>query len=316
MSTQPMEQGQAPSIESRIESIMSGGPKPVPKQQPKANGPKPPVEEAPVTEEAEPQGEAPTGEEPEADATEQSAPTADELFELEVDGTKYALPKALEKAVLQERDYTQKSQTLAEQRRQFELLHEQARIGNFRQEFEAEVATELQQLQAYDAVLKQPIDWSSLTTDEAFRKKLQLDQWKDEREAIAKTLQVKHQQFEKKTSDAIKELRSKALETISKRIPNWNETTAKAIREHAISDGYTEAELNTIIDPRHTLTLWKAQQFDQLRAKASKTVVDAKAVKTTPSNPMTPQTKNYLNFRKALQKTAPNSPERRRTVEQ
>jgi hypothetical protein len=301
MGTPIVEQGQAPSIESRIENALFGQPTKVKPKAPEAEVSAEP--EAPEIEET----EQPEGEE---------APAVEEIFEFEQDGVKYALPKALEKAVLQERDYTQKTQTLAEQRKQFELLHEQARIANFRQEFESEVATELQQLQAYDAVLKQPIDWSQMTTDEAFRKKLQLDQWKDEREAIAKTLHGKHQQYEKKTQDALKELKTKALDTISKRIPNWNEAEAKALREHALSDGYTAAELDSILDPRHTLTLWKAKQFDQLRAKASKTVTDVKTVKTTPSNPMTPQTKNYLNYRKTLQKTAPNSPQRRRAVEE
>lgn len=306
METPGMEQGPAPSIESRIEAMMLGKPKPEIKQAPK---------EAPI-EAAEPEGEAPEAEETEAPEAQEATPTAEDLFEIEVDGETFALPKKLEKAVLQERDYTQKTQSLAEQRKQFELLHEQARIASFRQEFEAEASAELQQLQAYDAVLKQPIDWTSMSTDEVIRKKLQLDQWKDEREAIAKSLQSKHQQFEKKTQDALKELKAKAQETISKRIPNWSEAEAKAIRDHAISDGYTEAELNSIIDPRHTLTLWKARQFDLLKAKATKTVTDVKTVKTTPSNPMPQKTKELLNYRKTLQKTQPNSPERKRAVEE
>ena len=306
METPGMEQGQAPSIESRIEAMMLGKPKPEIKPAPK---------EAPEIEASEPEGEAPNTEETEAQEAQEATPTAEDLFEIEVDGETFALPKKLEKAVLQERDYTQKTQSLAEQRKQFELLHEQARIASFRQEFEAEAFAELQQLQAYDAVLKQPIDWTSMSTDEVIRKKLQLDQWKDEREAIAKSLQAKHQQFEKKTQDALKELKAKAQETITKRIPNWSDATQKAIREHAISEGYTEAELNSIIDPRHTLTLWKAQQFDLLKAKATKTVTDVKTVKTTPSNPMPQKTKELLNYRKTLQKAPPNSPERKRAVE-
>lgn len=311
MDTPVMEQAPpqgAASIDSRVEAALFGPKKtqapPPPKQQQRAPEPEPEAE-----------GEAPNPEQ-DADAPDGTAPqSAEELFEIEVDGETFALPKKLEKAVLQERDYTQKTQTLAEQRKQFELLHEQARIANFRQEFEAEASEELSQLHAYDAVLKQPVDWSSMTTDEAFRKKLQLDQWKDERDAIAKTLHGKHQQYEKRVQDALKELRAKSQETIQKRIPNWSEATQKAIRDHAIADGYTEAELNQIIDPRHTLTLWKAQQFDQLKAKAAKTVSDVRTVKSTASNPMPQHVKEKLAFNKALKSAPENSPQRKQAVE-
>src|SRR5688572_5615221 len=100
METPQMEQGPAPSIESRIEALMMGGPKPKP-EAPKA---------AEAAEVEAPEGEAPAAEEAEAPGADEATPTADELFEIEVDGVKYALPKPLEKAVLQERDYTQKAQ--------------------------------------------------------------------------------------------------------------------------------------------------------------------------------------------------------------
>jgi hypothetical protein len=299
MNTQVTEQGQAPSVESRAVAALFGEQKEQPRQQEPA--PQQMQEPAPETEETA--------------APEAEAPTAEELFEIEVDGEKFALPKKLEKAVLQERDYTQKSQSLAEQRRAFELLHEQAKTANFRQAFEQEVSAELQQLQAYDAVLKQPIDWNSMTTEEAFRKKLQVDTWKTEREELARKVSNSHQQWTQKQEAALKDLRSKARDIVSKRIPNWSEATEKAIREHALTDGYTEAEMNDIVDPRHTLTLWKAYQFDQLKAKATKTVADVKTVKTTSSNPMPQSVKEKLAFHKVLNSTTPGSKERSKAVE-
>jgi hypothetical protein len=295
MNMQVTEQGQAPSVESRAVAALFGEP---PRQQ------EPQQEQAPETEETAA---------PEAEQSE--APPAEELFEIEVDGEKFALPKKLEKAVLQERDYTQKSQSLAEQRRAFELLHEQAKTANFRQAFEQEVSAELQQLQAYDAVLKQPIDWNSMTTEEAFRKKLQVDTWKTERDELARKVSNSHQQWTQKQEAALKDLKSKARDIVSKRIPNWSEATEKAIRDHALNDGYTEAEMNDIVDPRHTLTLWKAYQFDQLKAKATKTVADVKTVKTTSSNPMPQSVKEKLAFHKVLNSTAPGSRERSKAVE-
>ena len=56
-------------------------------------------------------------------------------------------------------------------------------------------------------------------------------------------------------------------------------------------------------------------QWRKLQSKAKPTVEQAKTVKTTSAKPMPPATKDYLNYRKALSKAAPNSPERKKIVE-
>ena len=256
--------------------------------------------------------------ESEATPSEETQQTAEEVFEFEHEGTKYALPKALERAVQNMRDYTQKTQSVAEQRKTFETLAEQSRIANMQAEFNKEISQELQQLQAFDAVLSQQsqVDWSSMTTEEMLKRKLQIDQWKEQRDAIRSGLESKYREWTGKRDEAIKALRAKANETAASRIPGWNEATQKAVREHALSEGYTEVELEQAgLDPRHWVTLWKASQFDQLKAKAAKTVTDVKSVKTTPSNPMPQAVKDKLAFNKQLQKTAPNSSERKKLVE-
>lgn len=292
-------QGDEPSVESRIESALFGSPKPKAKpaqQEPEA-----------VTDET----QAPSPEEPEAPEAE--AP--DETFEFEIDGERYALPKKLEKAVMQQRDYTQKTMSLSEKEKNYEFLNEQARVSHLQRQFETEISQELSQIQAYDAVLKQPVDWASMSSEEAFRKKIQLDQWKEERAEIERQIQGKHHQWSQKTEAAIRDLQTKAAELVTKRIPNWTDATWKAITEHAKNDGYTESELKLIIDPRHKVTLWKAQQFDELKAKATKTVAEVKAVKTTSNNPMPQAVKDKLAFRKQISKTAPGTPEYRQAVE-
>ncbi len=295
------------SIEDRAAAALFG----TPTRQPKAP---PPIPEAP---EPEVEAEAPSAEpEPEAASDANSeAPQTPETFEFELDGEKFAVPKKLEKALMHERDYTQKSQELAQQRKQVEFIQQQARIANFRAEFEKEAADDLSKLSAYDSVLSEPLKLDGLSEGEATKTFLQRAQWKEEREVIAARLRDKHQQWVQKTDNALKELQSKADETVRQRVPNWNADTWKTVSEHAKNDGYSDVELNSINDPRHKLTLWKAQQFDALKAKASKTVVEAKTVKTTPSNPMPQHVKEQLNFRKQIAKTAPNSFERNRAVE-
>ncbi len=305
------DQASTPSVESRVADMLFGK-QPAPKPQPKQA---PPVEAAdePETDDA----QAPTPESSEEpDATTGDAPAAEETFEFEADGVTYALPKQLERHVQNMRDYTQKSQTVADQRRAFEVLNEQARVYNMGREFEANASGELQQLAAYDAVLNQRVDWTQLSDQDAMRTLLQRSQWKDEREAIVRQLQMKRAQFEQEYSKAVEGLKAKALEAVTKKVPNWNDATWNEIKSHAAQDGYTNSELDSITDPRHQITLWKAQQFDLLKAKAAKVVPQVKSVKAGPSNPMPQHVKDKLAFQKKVNSSRPGSPEYKATVEQ
>lgn len=298
MNTETTEQGAQPSVNERIENLFA------PKA-PKA---------APAAKE-EPEAAAPEQTE-ETSAGESDTPaTAEELFELEVDGERYALPKKLEKAVMQERDYTQKSQVNAQMRKQLEFQQEQLRIVTSRQDFEKSVSQELQRLNAYDQVLAEKVDLNSLTPDQLNLRIAQHQQWKQERDEIERTLQAKHQQWVSKQKETVDGLKAKAAELASQFIPNWSEATQKQVLDHALSDGYTQAELDQAgLDPRHWKTLWKAQQFDLLKSRAAKTVSDVKSIKTTSSKPMPNEVKEKLAFRKQVSKLPQGSPEQKALV--
>jgi hypothetical protein len=297
----PSEQGSTPSLADRIASKFGGAPDAEPAQ------------EAPPPAEAQPEPQAAS----ETETPDGSPPPVDETFELEIDGEKFQLPKKLEKAVLQERDYTQKSQTLAEQRRTLELQLHQQRIAQMSQQFTQEASQQQQELQMLEAVIKQAqsTDWSALGTDDLIRRRLDLDNLRQRKADIEQALEGKRREWGEKQQAEITKLRAQSLEAISKRIPNWSDATAKAIREHALREGYTETELNSILDPRHVTTMWKAQQYDALKAKATPAPTTAKTVKTTPTNPMPQRVKEHLAFRKTLQKAPPGSPERKRAIE-
>jgi hypothetical protein len=262
--------------------------------------------EAPNTEVPEPQEPStnePTAELPEGqEAATGDEPIADETFEFEHEGQKWALPKPLEKALQNNRDYTQKSQEIANQRRVLEALNEQAKIQNLTREFESSISGEMQQLAAYDQVLSTPLN-TNQSQEELLKAMVQRNQWEKERENIARQVQQRHQQYVQNHEKALSEAKAKALEAVSKRVPGWNDALWNAVREHARSDGYTDVELGSINDPRHQITLWKAQQYDMSKAKATQAVAQVKAVKTTPSNPMPQHVKDKLNFRKALERT-------------
>jgi hypothetical protein len=296
---QPQGDSGSPSLESRIESAFSGRPIQQPKQAPQQ----------------EPQEQVETEAVAETETTEEQAPQ-EETFEFDLEGEKYVLPKKLEKAVLQERDYTQKAQTLADQRRLVEVKEQQFRLRELQTSFQTEVANEVKQMQMIDAVLEQPVNWQSMSTDEAFRHKIQLDDLAKQHAKLQQSVQQKWQEHQKKQQASQQELQQKTLETIRSRIPNWSDATAKEVTDHFRSLGLSDADFNLFnSNPVYIEAAWKAVQFDKLQAKATKTVADAKTVKTTSAKPMPQQTKDYLNYRKALSKTAEGSPERRKVVE-
>jgi hypothetical protein len=293
MNMQATDQAQGPSVEERAAAALFGNPV----EQTKVA--EPDTTEPEVAPEAEGEGttEATPGDE---------TPTAEETFEFEHDGETFALPKKLEKAFQNNRDYTQKTQEIASQRRALDVMNEQAKIAQMNRQFESNISTEMQRLQAYDSVLQQPLD-PNLTEADLLRAMVQRNQWKEERESLARQIQGKYQQYSQEHEKALEGLREKAREAVSKQIPNWSDATWASIQEHARNDGYTDSELKSITDPRHQITLWKARQFDLLKSKATKTVADVKAVKTTPSSPMPQAVKDKLNFRKQLAKaTSPN----------
>lgn len=290
---QPTADSGSLSLEQRIENKFGGGPQELPPDEPQ--------------EEVEATGEA----------SEQEAEPTEETFEFELEGTKYALPKKLEKAVLQERDYTQKSQQLAEQRRAVEIQQQQFKQLELRQKFNNDVAAEIKQLHMIDAVLEQPVNWQSMSTDEAFRHKIQLDDLRSQRDKLTQAVQSKYSEFQQQSQKQAQELQAKTLEALRQKIPNWDDKLAAQVTTHMREQGFTDADFESFnTHPKYVLAAWKAMQYDQLQAKATATVQQAKTLKSTSSKPMPQQTKELLNYRKALSKAPQNSPERKRLLEQ
>jgi len=259
----------------------------------------------------------------EASADEAPAPeSAPDTVEIEYDGERYSIPKSLEKAILQERDYTQKSQEVAEQRRKLEARQAQQDIYAREREFEQSIREESMQLSAMDAWLEQQkkTDWASLATDDLLRKRIEIDGVKERRDELAKTVDSKRSEFEESVKKSTAELRQKSLEALSKSVPNWSDATLKAVRERAESEGFTGDEIDRImLDARSAKVLWKAAEYDRLKAATGKASQAASAappiVKPGAVKQMQPAVKNDLALRKQ-QSTAKTSSEKARIIAQ
>lgn len=271
----------------------------------------------PISDESAQEGE--TNESATEEATDESGP---ETVEIEYDGERYAIPKSLEKAILQERDYTQKSQEVAEQRRTIEARQAQQDIWAQEQEFDKSVREESMQLQAMDAWLSQAkkTDWASLSTDELLRKRIEMDGVRDRREELAATVESKRAEFDEQVKTSTTALRKKALDALAKSVPNWSEAMLKTVRERAEAEGFNGEEVDRILlDARSAKVLWKAAEYDRLKAATGKASQAASAappiVKPGAVRQMAPAVKNDLALRKQ-QSMAKTSSEKMRIIAQ
>jgi hypothetical protein len=254
-------------------------------------------------------------EEPEAEPEE--APSED--VEVEYDGAKYRVPKGLEKAILQERDYTQKSQQLAEQRRQVEYAQKALEASRLEREFGESVAQEVQQVQLLDNYLQQlkSVDVNSLPMEDGFKHWMQMQQLKEQRDTLHQSIESKRAQHGQKVKAHLDSLKSEARNLLSKQISGFNDDVAKQIADHAKTLGYTEADVDMIqLDPRATTLHYKAMQYDQLQASKVAAVAKATTPVVTPksSNPMPQAVKDKLAFNKQM-KSAKTSHEKARHIE-
>src|SRR6185312_15162431 len=153
------------------------------------------------------------GDEPAPEVEAEAETPEPTTFEIEVDGEKFTLPKKLEKGFLQEKDYTQKSQSLAETRRLLDVQGEQLKISAAEAQFQQQIAPELQQLGMLESLISQAqkLDWAQMPTDELMRKRIELDSLKDQRNELAESIQGKQQEWGAKQVQALNELRAKEI---------------------------------------------------------------------------------------------------------
>jgi tetrahydromethanopterin S-methyltransferase subunit G len=235
------------------------------------------------------------------------APVDDGLDEIEWEGAKWKGPKGIKDALMRNSDYTTKTQALSEQMRAIEhsreLMTQSQMDGAFRQSIDGETR-ELAVIEAYLQEAKKT-NWGNMPMDQMVRARHELDQIKERRDDLNKAIEGKRAKFNEDFKSKLSELRTKSRELAAKSIPGFSEETEKAIRSYAMTEGLSESEVdNVLLDPRSAKVLWKASQFDKIKAGTTK-AVDAvgKVVKPGAANEKMPQNVvDKLNFRKAMNK--------------
>lgn len=274
----------------------------------------------------EPQTDANDAPQEEAQA-EPEQPPAEQFAEIEWNGNKYQVPVDLKDGFMMQSDYTKKTQEVAEMRRAAEVEAAQIKAFQMERAFAQKVETDQRQLGAYDTYIEslaqqlQQVDLNAVPFEQVFKVKLELDRAKEARQKIADGIESKRQEFQAELTKHFDEQRAKGREALQKLIPSFSDATIKELHEYATKTlGLSQMPLEALeSDPRIAQAMWKAQQYDRLRADTAKAQATAKSappvVKPGSANPMSPQTKEYLNFRKALAKAPENSPQRKQIVE-
>lgn len=232
-----------------------------------------------------------TVEEVEEEAQEDSAeeqPTA--TVKLKFNGEE--IEKPLEEVVnlaQQGLDYTQKTQKLAEERREVETYAQTIKVQEqqFQQQVQVQQAliNEIAAVTALDQQLAQfqAIDWNSLSDHdpvEAQKAFFRYNQLQTQRGQMVAELQQKQTYITQTQAQRLQEEAAKGREIIAREIPNWNQETQKAVRDVGKEYGFSDEELSQVIDPRHVKVLHDAMQWRKLQSNptANKKVTAAPPV--------------------------------------
>ena len=203
------------------------------------------------------------------DTTAEGDLTAEELEEIEHEGKKARVPKEFKDAFLRQRDYTQKTQELSENRRAWDAQQAtaqqaaQLREATFAES--AKVFANRERLQQY-----RNLDWDAIQAADP-NQAMKLD--RDMRRLEAETNQLAQGITQKQQHMAFmaQQETAKRIEDgqrqLAREIPGWSPELAGKLLQSAKSLGFNDSELAHVNDPRTVKLLHKAHLYDQIMAK-------------------------------------------------
>jgi hypothetical protein len=271
--------------------------------------------EAEATEEVESE-EATEESDDEAEEEEQSKDEVPAILKLKVNGEDVEKPLDEVVALAQQGlDYTQKTQQVAEQRKELEAyaqqiqmqeqaFQEQMQLNNVLIEDVAKITSLDQQLNQYANV-----NWQQLSDNdfvEAQKLFFTYNQLQQERSQLVSQFEAKKQQVVQKQTQLMSEKIAKGKEVLAKEIPNWSPETNQALLSTGKDYGFSDAELNSIVDPRHVKVLHDAMQWRKLQQNSTvkKKVSSAKpVVKPGSKDTKAEASSAHRKLRESLRKT-------------
>jgi hypothetical protein len=253
------------------------------------------------------------------DQTEEEEQSEDEvpaILKLKVNGEEVEKPIDEVVALAQQGlDYTQKTQQVAEQRKELEAYAEsiKAQEQAFQQQVQLNnvLIEDVAKITALDQQLNQyaNVNWQQLSDSdfvEAQKLFFTYNQLQQERSSLVSQFEAKKQQVVQSQTQLMAEKIAKGKEVLAKEIPNWSPETNQALLSTGRDYGFSDAELNSIVDPRHVKVLHDAMQWRKLQQNSTvkKKVSSAKpVVKPGAKDTKAEANSNVRQLREQLRKT-------------
>jgi Asp-tRNA(Asn)/Glu-tRNA(Gln) amidotransferase A subunit family amidase len=198
-------------------------------------------------------------------------PDDDGMEEIEHEGLKAKVPKELKEAFMRHRDYTQKTQEVADLRRQAEAqAAEVQRQAQFHQQHLAEVARVVSidsQLSEY-----QKVDWQTLIAQnpqQALSLDRQMRELQGQRAELVQGLTQKQQQQalmeQQETARRIQD----GQRELQRDIKGWSPELATKLTEYSKKLGFPSEVIARVTQPAFVKAIHKAYLYDQLVAQRS-----------------------------------------------
>ena len=236
-------------------------------------------EEEEEAEEVEEESEEPEGEEEE------------ELYAVTVNGEEVAVSlDELLSGYSRQSDYTRKTQEVANDRKEMETLQQQynselQQIQQERQQY-VDALTNMIANQGSELEKYSNIDWDTLRESDPIEYVTTREQYREAQERVqgmqhqqSQVQQAQQAEMKKAHHEMVQVERGKLVEAL----PEWGEPEKQKelssnLQSYAREQGFSQEELNSLVDHRSILVLLKAQKFDQLE----KSDVKSKKLKNKP----------------------------------
>ena len=191
----------------------------------------------------------------------------DDSEEVEYEGNKYKVPKALSGALMRQADYTKKTQEVAELRKAAEAR--QARIADEEKAFHEDRQEHLHALNLDMQIANlEKLVWNTLKQNDWADAQ---DKWntlvylRQIRGELKQHLSAKQSQRKSIADAEAAKLRDQTRATLAKAIPNWSPKAEQELTEYAVKSGYKAEEVKAALDSdaRPFTFLHKAMLWDQ-----------------------------------------------------
>lgn len=205
------------------------------------------------------------------------------LVTIEIDGEEYEVPEKLQSAFMKSKDYTTKTQAIAEQAKAIKAREEAFEAERQRDEEDLKVEAELfqvnQQLENYKNV-----DWDRARNEDFDNASAHFQQFqllRMKQDELAKAKQQRTVERSQKAQEGLSKRIEEAEQYAVQNIPQWSDGMAEKLFQFAEEIGYDKDSFGSNLSPAFLNLLHGAYSANLIKQRANQPKPKAKA-KVTP----------------------------------